>query len=95
MKPYRTENAIIAIVAFLGIAIAILTVMVGMHDIVMPYYYKYKAQSEPDKYSQCGVCKNWNSHKKMTWYNEKWICDDECLIKEVHITKGEQAHGIR
>lgn len=43
-------------------------------------WYKYKTKVEPDRYSQCYDCKNYNSHKEMIEVTKKglknkvWIC---------------------
>ena len=41
-------------------------------------YYKYKAKKEPDRYSQCVICKDYNSHKYMSGFGDVWACDERC-----------------
>lgn len=49
--------------------------------VISSHYNKHCATKEPDKYSQCVVCKTWYPKKHTFNLNGKRHCDD-CVVHE-------------
>ena len=63
--------------------------------VISSHYNKYQATKEPDKYSQCVVCKSWYPKKYTFNLNKKRHCDDCVVHERWRVTEeGEEYIGV-